>query len=151
MGIAGLDSLRKSSLEYRCSIFRVKAVCTKIAYKGLCAELNVMFSTFLSRIWLQIAFNTFHFCKDRGTIVQTQLKNCRYPSNSVDPNLRICELSDAQLTSCTSLERLLFPYITHRFVCQPGSWFLSINLVSKIGEARRGQNQHFTLSDLPED
>lgn len=34
MRIAGLDSFRKSSQEYRSHIFRVKAVCTKILYKG---------------------------------------------------------------------------------------------------------------------
>lgn len=151
MGTAGLDSLRKCGLEYRSSILRMEAVCTKIPYKGLCAELNVMISTFLSRIWLQIAFNTFHFCIDRGTIVQTQLKNCRYLSNLMDPNLRICELWDAQLTSCTLFERSFTPYITHRFFCQLGSWFLSINLVSKTGEARKRQIQHFTLRDLPKD
>lgn len=57
----------------------------------------------------------------------------------MDPNLRIYELSDAQLTSCTLFEGLLSPYITHRFFCQPGSWLLSINLVSKIGEPKKGK------------
>lgn len=147
MGIAGLDSLRKSGREYRSSIFRVKAVCTKIPHKGLCTELNVMFSTFLSRIWLQIAFNTFHFCIDRGTIVQTELKNCRYLSNLMDPNLRICAISDTQLTSCTLFERLFSPYVTHRFFCQPGSCFFPL----KIGEARKRKIQHFTLRVLPKD
>lgn len=139
MGIAGLDSLRKCGLEYRSSIFRVEGVCTKIPYKGLCAELNVMFSTFLSCIWLQIAFNTFNFCIDRSTIVQTQLKNCRSLSNVRDPNLRICELSDAQLTSCTSFERLLSPYITTGCFASLDLGFFPLTWYQKLVKQEKGK------------
>lgn len=62
----------------------------------------------------------------------------------MDPNPRFCELSYTQLTTCTLFEGLLSAYIMHRSFCQPGSWFLPINLLSKNGEAKKRNSTFYS-------
>lgn len=69
--------------------------------------------------------------------MQPQQKNGRYLNNLMDPDLQICELSDAQPTSCTLFEGLLSPYVTEAAFASLDR--LSINPVSKIGEAMKGK------------